>query len=257
MNRLLTVLVCALALAACTEDAPEPIDGDNGGVTHRTDPQARCANESSVVDSTSVPTEGVLTGDVDGDKADDTIYIATDDDADAGCRSFIVVSGDGTIYSAPLDPSGTPRALPEPSLQSVIELDHDPGKEIVVNLDAGASTQFVGVFKVTHEGLERVTLEGRAPGPFAQDAGNGNLFATGGSVGHLDAVDCLGPELIVMSAAVPIGASAERYEVERRFFRLNGTTLELQPGATEVHEVEGLTVERFREFAGSPFGSCI
>ena len=60
-----------------------------------------------------------------------------------------------------------------------------------------------------------------------------------------------------MSAAIPIGDSAERYEVERRFFRLEGTELSLQPGSTEVHEVEGLTVERFREFAGSPFGSCI
>ena len=257
MNRLLIVLACALALVACTDEAPEQIDGGNGGVAHRTDPQAVCDNESSVVDSTAVPTEGVLTGDVDGDDVDDTIYIAIDDDAAAGCRSFIVVSGEGTIYSAPLDPSGTQRGLPEPSLQSVIELDHDPGKEIVVNLESGASTQFVGVFKVTADGLERITLDGRAPGPFAQDIGDGDLFASGGSVGHLDAVDCLGPELIVMSAAIPVGDSAERYEVERRFFRLDGTELSLQSDSTEVHEVEGLTVERFREFAGSPFGSCI
>ena len=258
MNRLMTVLVCVLALAACTDDAPQPIDGDNGGVTHRPDPEGRCDNESSVVDSTTVPSEGVLTGDVDGDEADETIYIANDDDADAGCRSFLVVSAEGTIYSALVDPSGTPRSLPEPRLHSLIQLDlHPGGKEIVVNLEAGASTEFVGVFKVTADGLERITIDGRGPGPFAQDLGQDNLFPTGGSVGHIDAVDCVGPELIVMSAAIPIGDSAERYEVERRFFRLDGTVLTSHPESTEVHEVEGLTVERFREFAGSPFGSCI
>ena len=257
MNRLLTVLVCALVLVACTDDAPTPIDGDNGGVTHRTDPEARCDNESSVVDSTTVPSEGVLTGDVDGDEADETIYIATDEGAEAGCRSFVVIAGDGTIYSAPLDPSGGTDALDEPSLKSVIQLDHEPGQEIVVHVGSGASTEFVGVMKVTDEGLEWITRQGRAPGPFAQDVGHGNLFGSGGSVGHLEAVDCLGPELIVMSIAIPIGASAENYEVERRFFRLIGTELTLQPDATEVHEVEGLTVERFREFSGSPFGSCI
>ena len=258
MNRLLTLLICALlAFAACTQDAPAPIDGDDGGVTHRPDPEGRCDNESSVVDSTDVPSEGVLTGDVDADETDDTIYIATDDEAEAGCRSFVVIAADGTIYSAPLDPTGTADALDEPRLRSVIQLDHEPGQEIVVHIGSGASTEFVGVMKVTAEGLEWITRLGRAPGPFAQDLGHGNLFASGGSVGHLDAIDCLGPELIVMSAAIPIGDSAETYEVERRFFRLNGTKLTLQPDATEVHEVEGLTVERFREFAGSPFGSCI
>ena len=258
MNRLLVVLVCALlAFAACTPDVVEPVDGDDGGVTHRPDPEGRCDNESSVVDSTRVPTEGVLAGDVDGDKADETIYIATDEEAEAGCRSFVVVAGDGTIYSAPLDLSGNADALDEPSLRSVIELDREPGQEIVVHVGSGASTEFVGVMKVTVAGLEWITRQGRGPGPFAQDLGQGNLFASGGSVGHLEAVDCLGPELIVMSIAIPMGDSAENYEVERRFFRLSGTELTLQPDATEVHEVEGLTVERFREFAGSPFGSCI
>lgn len=257
MNRLLIVLACALALAACTQDSPEPIDGDTGGITVRTDPQAQCDNEASVVDSTAVPSEGVLTGDIDGAETDDTIYIATASDADAGCASFLVVTAGGTIYSAPVDPSGTPRSLAEPTLHSLVQLDLQPGTEIVVNLETGASTQFVGLFKITSEGLERITIEGRGPGPFAQELGQDNLFPSGGSVGHLEAVDCLGPELIVMSAAIPMGDSAERYEVERRFFRLGGTVLTLQPDATEVHEVEGLTVDRFREFAASPFGSCI
>jgi hypothetical protein len=146
--------------------------------------------------------------------------------------------------------------MTEPTLNSLIQLDFEPGEEIVVNLEAGASTQFVGVFKLTADGIERITIEGRGPGPFAQEIAQENLFPFGGSVGHLEAVDCLNPALIVMSAATPKGNSADRYKVERRFFRLEGTVLSLQPEANEVHEVEGLTVDSFREFAGSPFLSC-
>ena len=254
MNRLFVILMCALLLAACTGDPP--VDGENGVVTARTDPQGACDNESRVVDSTEVPSEGVLTGDIDGDETGDSIFIATDEDAEAGCRSFLVVTSETTIYSAPVDPSGRPRTLTEPTLNSLIQFDFEPGMEIVVNLETGASTQFVGVFKLTTEGIERITIEGRGPGPFAQELAQDNLFPFGGSVGHLEAVDCLNPALIVMSAAIPMGNAADRYKVERRFFRLDSTVLALQPESTEVHEVKGLTVDSFREFAGSPFGSC-
>jgi hypothetical protein len=260
MRRLVPVLACVLVVFACTDDPGPPTDGDDGGATTVMDPEAACTNEAGVVDSAEVPAEGVLTGDIDGDDTEDTIYLATDSAAtdaaaDAGCRSFLIATTETTIYSAPVDPSGNPRAT-EPSLNSLIQLDFEPGREIVVNLEAGASTQFVGVFKVTAEGIERITLDGRGPGPFAQELARDNLFPFGGSVGHLEAVDCLNPGLIVMSAAIPMGDSADRYEVERRFFRLDGTVLKLHPESTEVHEVEGLTVDRFREFAGSPFLSC-
>ncbi len=254
MKPLLAMLTCLLLLVACTSD--QPIDGNDGGVSVRTDPRGACDNEASVVDSTEVPTQGLLTGDVNGDETDDSIFIATDQGAEAGCRSFLVVTAEGTISSAPVDPSGRPRTLTEPTLNSLIQFDFEPGMEIVVNLETGASTQFVGVFKLTAEGIERITIEGRGPGPFAQELAQDNLFPFGGSVGHLEAVDCLNPALIVMSAAIPMGNAADRYRVERRFFRLDSTVLTLQPESTEVHEVKGLTVDSFREFAGSPFGSC-
>jgi hypothetical protein len=59
-----------------------------------------------------------------------------------------------------------------------------------------------------------------------------------------------------MSAAVPQGNSADRYEVERRIFLIEGTTLALDPDATERHSIEGLNVDRFPEYRSSPFGSC-
>lgn len=256
MRRLWPALACVIFLVACTGDDPVPIDGDNGP-SQRLDPNAACENETSVVDNATEPDEGVLTGDVDGDEDDDTVYLTTDADGEAGCRSFLIVVAGDTTYSAPVDPSGSPRSLPEPSLHSLIGFDFDPGNEIVVNLEAGASTQFVGVFKLTDDGIERITIEGRGPGPFAQELGRDSLFPFGGSVGHVEAADCINPGLIVMSAATPLGSSADRYEVERRFFRLEGTVLTLQPGSTEVHQVDGLELDPFPEFQSSPFGLCM
>ena len=256
MRKLWPALACALVLTACTGEDPVLIDNDDGQ-SQRFDPNAACENEATVVDNASEPEEGVLTGDVDGDEKDDTVYLAPDSDGDAGCRSFLIVVAGDTTYSAPVDPSGSPRSLPEPSLHSVIDFDFDPGSEVVVNLEAGASTQFVGVFKLTDDGIERITIEGRGPGPFAQELGQDSLFPFGGSVGHVEAVDCINPGLIVMSAATPMGSSADRYEVERRFFRLEGTVLVLQPGSNEVHQVDALELDPFPEFRSSPFGLCI
>lgn len=256
MKKICLGLACVIFLIACTGDDPVPLDGE-GGPSQRLDPNAACENEGSVIDSATEPEEDVLKGDVDGDEDDDTVYLTADADADPGCRSFLIVVSGDTTYSAPVDPSGAPRSLPEPTLHSLIQLDFDPGSEIVVNLEAGASTQFVGVFKLTADGIERITIEGRGPGPFAQELGQDSLFPFGGSVGHVEAVDCINPGLIVMSAATPMGSGADRYEVERRFYRLEGTVLTLQPESTEVHQVDGLELEPFREFGTSPFGMCI
>lgn len=251
--KLRTVLVLiALVAVACTQ---EPASLENDEVAHVMDPEGRCANEGVAFDH-ATPDEAEMKGDLDGDGEDDVTYIAHDGQGDIGCRSFLVVDAAGIAYSAPVDPSGDQRALEIPSLNSLVQLDEEPGAEIVVNIETGASTQFVGVFTLTDEGLERVTIEGRGPGPFAGELGDQDLFAFGGSVGHLEAVDCLGRGAVVMSAAVPKGDSADEYEVERRFFLMEGTELILDPDATERHTIEGLNVDRFPEYRSSPFGGC-
>ncbi|MEA2517332.1 MAG: hypothetical protein QOG16_1170, partial [Actinomycetota bacterium] len=128
------------------------------------------------------------------------------------------------------------------------------GVEIVVNVEMGASTQFAALFMLTNEGLVPMGLKGKGPGPFASDLGD--LFPFGGSVGHLDAVDCTDEGDVVMSAAIPSGDSADAYEVERRFFRVQGSKLVLDKDRTRVEVVDAAGVDEFPEFSGSPFLSC-
>jgi hypothetical protein len=245
------------AFVACTpaEEAPpsgsssSPQSGESA--IHVVDPEARCANESDVVADQSLRTDSTLSGDVDGDGLDDEISVASDESAPTGCTSFLVVVTEERTYSAPIETTDLASSLQVPSLNSLAEVGGKPGQEIVVNVEAGASTQFVGLFTLTGDGLERMTMQGE--GPFSS---HGELFAFGGSVGHLEAVTCISSDIVIMSAAVPKGARATDYEVERRFFLVEGTTLKLDRGSIEHHSIDGLTVDRFPEFASSPFVGC-
>jgi hypothetical protein len=61
---------------------------------------------------------------------------------------------------------------------------------------------------------------------------------------------------VVITVALPVGAAADAYKVERRFFSPSYTGFHLQEELTEKHTVEGLKIDDFPEFAGSPFLSC-
>ena len=65
--------------------------------------------------------------------------------------------------------------------------------------------------------LERITVAGALGG--GAPAGGEDLFAYGGSVGHLSAVDCTGDGGVVISTATPGAARSEAeqgiYDVER------------------------------------------
>ncbi len=135
-----------------------------------------------------------------------------------------------------------------PSLHGLREIDGEPGLEIVVNEAAGASTQFVGVYRVGEEAIEQL----RFP------KGTAGLFAFGGSVGHLEAVDCSGRANVVVSSAVPApgeGALEENlYRVGRIFINYEGSRPEVE--SKEIQRVPIEDLDRFPEYANSPFGSC-
>ena len=169
--------------------------------------------------------------------------------------AFIVVElGNVTVVAAPVWEVGAEGGLPQPRIHGFIDIDGRPGTEVLVDEAAGASTQFVGAFAAVEEDLERVTAEGGvAPGagPVA------DLFPYGGSVGHIEAVDCT-TDGIVVSTATPSGSSADAgsvaYEVERRFFSFDGVDLEEEDVETETVPIEELN--RFPEYESSPFGNC-
>ncbi|MFN2586937.1 MAG: hypothetical protein ABR613_02300, partial [Actinomycetota bacterium] len=99
---------------------------------------------------------------------------------------------------------------------------------------------------VAQEGsLRLVTAE---PGESAVAEG---LLGFGGSVGHLEAVDCAPGGGIVSSFAAPDGRS---YRIERRFLVFDGPRL--VEDRVEVERAPLEELDRFPEYAASPFGSC-
>jgi len=106
-----------------------------------------------------------------------------------------------------------------PAISSLAAVDDRAGLDVVVDLEAGASTSFAGVFSFGGGSPARLG------GPGGSSSVTRDLFAYGGSVGHLEGVDCAGEAgsgRIVVSTAVPRG---DRYLVTRRFFQTEDSKL--------------------------------
>ena len=189
---------------------------------------------------------GSLRGDVSGDGVDDRIHVVVDDDADIGCRAFLVVMHNHELATVALDVDGLDPSLGLPALRDLKQVDSGDGADVVVDLIAGASTVFAGVYSMATGELARLTIEGSEPP--VQD-----LFAYGGGVAQLSAVDCAAEGAIVISTAVPRGA---RYLVTRNYYTAaaGALTSRGEPSTRKV-TFERLPA-RFPEFAGPPFGSC-
>jgi hypothetical protein len=258
-GRVAVVLVVAWLLAACSND--EPLARAPQG------PPIDTTLAPSIAPATFAPTPGVsdcsgadpanalnrvsgpLIGDIDGDGAPDHVYLTLDAGAPEGCRAFVVVSGVAT-FAAAIDDWDAAAGLASPSLNRLAQVDGRPGAEIVVNLAAGASTQFVGAWSGFDGRLERIVADDRAGDPATA---GGTLFAFGGSVGHLEAVDCTPTAEVVISSAIPKGA---RYQVERSFYHPDGASLKLDIAQTEHPVVSANEIDDFTEFGASPFGTC-
>jgi hypothetical protein len=186
------------------------------------------------------------TGDVDGDGDAEDVAIYYDPAGELGCQGFVVAeSSDGTL-SAPLETWRGEFGLPMPTLNALVDLDGEPGDEVVVNMGAGASTQFVGIVVKDGAVLRQVTTDvtggsGVAPG----------MLGFGGSVGHIEAVDCFPGGRVISSFATP---ARDVYRVERTVYDFAGP--ELVPDDQDVERVPVERIDRFPEYAASPFGSC-
>lgn len=250
---LLTVIVTA----ACSSDpGPQPLEPSPAVVTE-TPSGSPTPSASQTLEATcdasdpallSGQTQGRLTGDVDGDGTDDEVSVALDPSGEPGCRSFIVVETSSGTFVAPTDPDGSMAGF-EPQLRALVQADDQPGSEIVAQVLAGASTQFIAMFTLHDGALARVSVE--PVGAFGDIA---DLFPYGGSVGHMEASDCAADGRIVISAATPAGGSGERYEVQRVFLRFEGS--ELIQDEVEKQVVSVFKIEELPEYRSSPFGSC-
>ena len=264
-------LVAAALLISCSPD-PEPATELPPGVTEgsptilpgtpapsgtstETPAVSLCPNEDAVASDLGRQIGTSTETDVDGDGAHDQVRLAADPSGPEGCTAFVVVELGGVEpVAAPVWEIGPQGGLPQPRFHGFVDIDGRPGSEILIDEAAGASTQFVGAFVYLDDELHRVTVEGeRDSEDMAAD-----LFAYGGSVGHVEAVDCAGEGTIVASVATPSSAQSEAaqgiYEIRRRFYVFDDEALERSE--VEDHEVPIDQLNRFPEYTASPFGSC-
>ena len=249
-------MILGMAVAACdgsdesSQIPPDPVSPPPEALSPPPDPvpsvaPPSCPNQEEVAGDESLRT-GSLTGDVSGDGLNDRVHLAIDDSGDVGCRAFLLVAHGDQLGAVALEVEGVDPALGLPALRQLKQVDGAAGADVIVDLIAGASTVFAGVYSMATGEPARVTIQGSEPP--AQD-----LFPYGGGVGQLSAVDCTGDGTILISSAVPQGA---RYLVTRnRYMPTPGALLREGEASTGKVKLEALPA-RFPEFAGAPFGSC-
>lgn len=207
--------------------------------TPRTSPVASadllCEEQEQALED---PEAHELAGDVDADGAPDRVVIAP---AVGECPPVLVVVTARRALSVPIEEEVSGPGLPR--LMGLVEMGDGAGAEVVMVLAAGASTEFFGVYTAVDNELDRLRIRG--PSRF------GDLFPSGGSVGHMEASDCAGDGRVVISSAVPNG---DRYLVERRFYDVDGGVLRRAGRGDRLVDLDALG--SIPEFGSTPFGSC-
>lgn len=270
-RRIAVALAALVALAACGDDDPAPRARPRPPSPARTvtpspsplasptsalpptpaasptpSPSGPCPNEDVAARDVALRRPRVVDGDVDGDGAQDRAAVAVDEDGPAGCRAFVVVEANGELFSRPVAVDDGALVAGFPAPRSLAEVDALPGLDVVVDVAAGASTQFAAVFSLGGDDLVQVAVEGDEP---ATD----DLFAFGGSVGHLDGVDCTEEGFVAVTSAV---AQRRSYRVRRTFYAPGAATLVPQRALTETATVDVGDLSAFPELAVEPFASC-
>ncbi|HWL66132.1 MAG TPA: hypothetical protein VNP73_09180 [Actinomycetota bacterium] len=242
------ILAAAMVIAMAGCDNTPDTQPEGAASSPRARANLDCTDEQQVIEDVSLGSGGSVEGDVDGDGEIDTVQIVLDENGEPGCEAFLIVGTSSGNVSIPIWLTGSTGGLPQPSIKTLADVDAKPGLEIVVDEAGGASTQFAGVYTLVDGDLAWIELPESEMG----------LFAYGGSVGHLEAVDCAGDEELFVTRAVP-GQGNEAlekslYDVTRTTYSIDGGTLEQV--STETDQVPIDRLDRFKEFQTSPFGTC-
>lgn len=248
------VVACAVALVGCDDppgDEPGAVQTSPGpgappGPGPSTAPGSRCPNHERALESGDV-LGGKVGGDVDGDGSRDTVYLLRDDGGDPDCRTFLVAQTGGGLLATPTNEEGAEHALEAPRIHSFVQVDGDGGEEILVDLEHGASTQFLAMFTVAEGNLRRVEI--------AEQTEFGSLFPHGGSVGHIEASNCSdepGADVVITLAM----ANATDYTIRSRLYELVGAKLEPLPPNSQPDIRIGAGVAEMEGAQTSPFGDC-
>ena len=238
--------LAALLVLLCPATACDDVDSQEPESPRTEGSSTSCPNEEDLGTDESAR-KGELRGDVTGDGEADDVFIAVDEKAELGCRALLFVSSTDRISAASLDGGDTDLSLGLPAFEGIKQVDGVGGGDLVVNMVAGASTLFAGVFVFEDGGLEQIQIEGSQP-PVE------NLFAHGGGVAQLSAADCGGDGAVLLSTAITEG---RRYRVDRHTYEFDNGVLARDPARDETQMVKAQSISRsFPEFAGPPFSSC-
>lgn len=206
-------------------------------------PDFECPNQAEAELSAVEQAEAVQ-GDIDGDGGPESVFVFADEGGTPGCIGFVVVDMEGEVRSAPVSYPDIDPGFGFPSLNSVASINDLEGEEIVVNVTAGASTQFVSVYTFDGTRLLEVSYENS----FGDEAAG--VFGFGGSVGHVEAIDCLA-DRVVVSTATPKG---RRYALIRHLLDPRGAAWVMAGTERSIGSLRRVTSKP--EFAGSPFLNC-
>ena len=207
-------------------------------------PRFDCPNQAEA-ESTAAEEAEPARGDIDGDGGPEAIFVVGDERGSSGCAGFVVVDLEGRFESAAVSFPDIDPSFGFPSFNATASINDLAGEEIVVNVTTGASTQFVSVYTFDGADLHEVSYEDSSGDAAAA------VFGFGGSVGHVEAVDCLPDGRVVVSFATPKG---RRYSLVRRFFDPHGAVW--AAAGTERSTGSLREVTKHPEFAGSPFLGC-
>ena len=228
--------VSAESATTTVSSGPSPSAGDP-----TSPPGPRCPNARSAPSGAG----GFLEGDVDGDGTRDRVSLVSDASGRPDCLAFLVVERDAAVDVLPLVDFDPQFGLPQPRLHGLARIGPEQGAEIAVDVAAGASTQFVALFTMAGGSLQQVTRDN----PFEGE----HIFAYGGSVGHLQGVDCLERGVVVDSIALP---REDFYDVVRQVMRWQEAHLHLEE--TTQHKAASINemIRRWPELGSPPFASC-
>jgi hypothetical protein len=204
----------------------------------------RCPDAAATVANGELDESALLAGEVDGDGVTDAVGLIVEPSADPRCQAWVVVtSDDDGGLAAPVEEEDLVFDLGLPALERLVSVDNRAGDEILIRVRSGASTQFFVLFTAVDGEPTQVQMAARGSEvPFT--------FASGGSVGHLDAADCR-DDLLVVSSAVLKG---NRYLVRRTLYSPGPV---LRPKRKERALVRGKELNQFPEFRATPLNSCV
>lgn len=250
-------VACLIAGVGCDGSEPDPPQApDRSPVASpsTTEPSSppdsqahRCPNEGDIVESDEV-IGGAVRGDIDSDgEPDDRAFLVSDGEGVLGCRNFLVAEFHGERLVTPTTEEGVQYALEVPRIHAIVQIDGDGSAEILVDLEQGASSQFLGMFTIVEGDLERVVVQ--------ENTDFGNLFPYGGSVGHFEASNCVDHPRADVAVSVAI-ANTTDYTIRTRLYDLRGAALFPLPRPQQPAITVGDDLDRAEGFATSPFGEC-